>query len=307
MAEGRARRDVASRWRHAVQNLHVWRRGGERAVHKPLLTLWLLGRVAGGGSHVVPYAEIEEPLAALLREFGPPRKQLHPEFPFWHLQTDRIWVVRDAPKLRKKKGGSSPSPTVLREHRAVGEVPQALWHALAGDAALREELAEHLLADFWPESLHESIRTAVGLPEPGVRGRLERPARDPLFRRDVLRAYEYRCAVCGFDGRLAMDSFGLEAAHVRWHCEGGPDAVDNGLALCTFHHHALDRGALGLSEDDRVLVSEEVNGGEVVEAWLLRYAGETLRPPQSGHPRPDGAHRDWHRREVFRGPARRAG
>lgn len=307
MAQGRARPEVTRRLRHAVQNLHVWKRGGERAVHKPLLTLWLIGRVASGGSHVVPFAELEQPLADLLREFGPPRKSLHPEFPFWHLQTDGIWLVRDAPSLKKKKRGSSPSRTVLREARAVGEVPQRLWHALAGDVELREELAEHLLHDFWPESLHESIRTAVGLPEPGARGRGERRPRDPAFRASVLRAYEYRCAVCGFDGRLAMDSFALEAAHVRWHCEGGPDEVGNGLALCTFHHHALDRGALGLAEDDRILVSQEVNGGDVVRDWLLRYAGEALRPPQRGLRLPDPAHRDWHRREVFRGPARVTG
>lgn len=307
MASGRNRRNLAARWRHAVSHLHVWKRGGERAVHKPLLTLWLLGRVAAGGSHVVSYDEIEAPLLGLLREFGPPRKRVHPEFPFWHLQTDRIWIVRDAPLLRKKKGGGSPSPSTLREARATGEVPQALWHALAGDAALREELAERLLADFWPESLHESIRAAVGLPEPGARGAKAGAPRDPGFRRTVLRAYEYRCAVCGFDGRMAMESFGLEAAHVRWHCEGGPDEVENGLALCTLHHHALDRGALGLSEDDRILVSQEVHGGDTVRAWITRFAGEPLRAPQPGMGKPEEAHRAWHRKEVFRGPARRAG
>jgi putative restriction endonuclease len=40
---------------------------------------------------------------------------------------------------------------------------------------------------------------------------------------------------------------GLEAAHVRWWSQAGPDAVDNGLALCSQHHLLLDRGVLGLT------------------------------------------------------------
>jgi putative restriction endonuclease len=43
-----------------------------RAPHKPLLLLWLFGRFAATGSTVATYAEAEEPVSALINEFGPP-------------------------------------------------------------------------------------------------------------------------------------------------------------------------------------------------------------------------------------------
>jgi putative restriction endonuclease len=50
----------------------------------------------------------------------------------------------------------------------------------------------------------------------------------------VLRAYEYRCAVCAYDGQVRKISVGIEAAHVKWFSHGGPDVVENGLSLCSF-------------------------------------------------------------------------
>jgi putative restriction endonuclease len=45
--------------------------------------------------------------------------------------------------------------------------------------------------------------------------------RDPGFRERVLRAYEYRCCVYGFDLRIGRAPAGLEAAHIQWHHAGG--------------------------------------------------------------------------------------
>ena len=36
------------------------------------------------------------------------------------------------------------------------------------------------------------------------------------------------------------------AAPLRWWAFDGPDAVDNGLCLCSFHHKLLDRGVLDI-------------------------------------------------------------
>jgi uncharacterized protein len=69
-----------------------------------------------------------------------------------------------------------------------------------------------------------------------------RRRRDPRFREEILRIYERRCAVCGYDGRLGTTDLAIEAAHIKWHAAGGPDAAENGLALCSFHHVALEPG-----------------------------------------------------------------
>ena len=128
----------------------------------------------------------------------------------------------------------------------------------------------------------------------------------PNFRHEVLRAYEYRCAVCEYDIRLGDELLGLEAAHVKWHAAGGPDEVQNGLALCGFHHKAFDRGAWGLQPDKlgyRILVSSEVHGRSDALNWLRDYRGKGLQFPQRADWLPDAKFVRWHTREVFRPPA----
>ncbi|MGA7409315.1 MAG: hypothetical protein WBW33_02455, partial [Bryobacteraceae bacterium] len=75
--------------------MNVWRRRDERAPHKPLLVLYALAKLQGGSSRLLPFDELEEPLTRLLRDFGPPRKSIHPELPFYHLQADGVWEIDD--------------------------------------------------------------------------------------------------------------------------------------------------------------------------------------------------------------------
>ena len=113
---------------------------------------------------------------------------------------------------------------------ALEYAPGLLWQALVDDQVLFSGLTETPRNSVWPERRHRTIRTAIGLPdEMEVAARPAAP-RDPRFRADVLRAYERRCAICGYDGRLADSLLGLEAAHVRWRAYEGPDEVANGIA-----------------------------------------------------------------------------
>ena len=83
----------------ALDNLNVWKRGGVRAPHKPLLLLLALGRLSQDENRLVRYEDVEARLRQLLERFGPPRQVTHPEFPFWHLQTDGIWEIPDRDSL----------------------------------------------------------------------------------------------------------------------------------------------------------------------------------------------------------------
>lgn len=63
----------------AFAGLTVWTRGGERAPHKPLLVLLVLGRWAGGHRDPVRFAGVAVPPRGLLAEFGPTRRSYHPD------------------------------------------------------------------------------------------------------------------------------------------------------------------------------------------------------------------------------------
>lgn len=283
-------------------SLQVWRRGTERAPHKPLLLLYALGHYSRGGERKIPYARVDEELRELLTEFGPTRSSYHPEYPFWFLQSDGLWELDHLVDLQPRTGGSNPPRGELMAKNVHGGLPEPIFRTLRTDPHLLAELAHHLLDAHFPVSIHDDILSAIGLDLEAVRRR--RRSRDPAFRGLVLTAYEHRCAVCGFELRLGRHDLGLEAAHIMWYQAGGPDVVQNGLALCVLHHKLFDRGAFTLAGDGMVQVSELVHGGSRFEEYLLRFHGGFIREPQSSRYLPESRYVDWHRKEVFRGRAR---
>src|SRR5262245_45412194 len=96
---------------------------------------------------------------------------------------------------------------------------------------LVSRIARLLLESHFPETVHQDILDAVGLSL--ITGDSQSRRRDSNFRENVLRAYGFRCCICGYDVRLGAQFIGLEAAHIKWFQAGGPDAVPNGLSLCT--------------------------------------------------------------------------
>jgi putative restriction endonuclease len=280
-------------------DLTVWRQGDQRAPHKPLLVLYALGRWQCGVAEVT-YREAEPERTALLREFGPPRKSDHPEQPFWRLQRDGVWTVHAPQGLPVKAGADVPRVTAMREHDVRAGFSPEVRAALSADPALAGRIASRILGRHFPESLHQDILDAVGLTLDRAVGKCKR---DPAFRQRVLKAYEFRCAVCGFDVRLGTVSIALDAAHIRWHQAGGPDVEPNGLALCVLPHKTFDLGAFTLA-DGLMIVSDLVNGSAGLQETLLAYHGKPVRPPQRPEWAPEPEHLEWHGREAFKGEAR---
>ena len=168
--------------------------------------------------------------------------------------------------------------------------------ALAVDPGLADTIATRILDQHFLESLHPDILNAVGI---SLETALIRRKRDPAFRHRVLKAYEYRCAVCGFDVRLGSVSIALDAAHIRWHQAGGPETEDNGFALCVLHHKTFDLGAFTVLEGI-VLVSDQANGTTGFQEALMAHHCKPIRDAQHPDWRPEPKHLDWHGREVFK-------
>ena len=285
------------------EGINVWKRGDQRAPHKPLLLLLALSSLSRGEGRLVPFASVEVRLKKLLKEFGPARSAYHPEFPFWFLKNDGLWDLRNADGLKPRKGKNNPPRSELIHAAVEGGFRPEIYAVLRKNPKLIAQIAGSLLEGHFPESYHQSILQAVGLDL--QIGTSTKKARDPKFRELVLRAYEYRCAVCGADVRLDDSTVALDAAHIKWHQACGPDSVNNGFALCSLHHRLFDRGAFTVSSADRtVLVSERIHGGPAVYDWLFRYHGRPVGEPQSPKYRPDPRFLNWHDSEVFKNPAR---
>ncbi|MFF4285242.1 phosphorothioated DNA-binding restriction endonuclease [Streptomyces sp. NPDC001633] len=294
-------------WIERVGKLRQWSRNGARAPHKPLLMLYALGRFRRQPDGVMRYADVERDLRDLLADYGPAH-QTSPAYPFHHLVSDGVWEVRT------DSGAGSPGTgvQVLRASGARGQLVPGLRSALSEDPALLGRLAQVLLDVHFPPSIHGDIAAAVGLDletgggavlPGGGTGPGRRRAED--LRRQVLIAYEYRCAFCGFDGAIGRVPVGLEAAHVRWWAFQGPDDLANCLCLCSLHHKLFDRGVLGLDSGRRITVSREFVGrSDTAKGQVLDLTGRTLIGPQSGSARVASEHIAWHTDQVFRGRPR---
>lgn len=296
-------------WIERITSVKTWSRGGERAPHKPLLLLVAFAQLQRTGSSSVRFVDVESTFAQAWAVIGSPRK-VRAEYPFHHLASDGFWTVdtRDG-------SPSVAQASRLRKVDAVGHLDPELDAALLTHPDLLALAAHALLDQNWPETLHEDVALIVGLDlraaeEAAVVDRVRdlaitRRRRDRAFRQSVLIAYEYRCAFCEFDGRLGPEAVGLDAAHVRWFAFDGPDAVDNGLCLCAFHHKLFDLGVLGISDSHTVRVSKLFVGrGATATSQVLSLQGRPMVEPQAGEPAVEPAHIAWHADQVFRGPER---
>lgn len=283
------------------ESLRVWQRGDQRAPHKPLLILYAIGRLLQDAQRLLPYSEVDEKLGILLREFGPKRQKYHTQHPFWRLQNDGVWEIPEAYQISQTPSGDVRKRD-LDVYEASGGFTEDIARQMQDDHDLALRIAQGILDAHFPPSIHEDILQAVEIERPlAGTGHVKR---DSDFLESVLKAYEYRCAVCGFDVRLRHQLVALEAAHVKWKQAGGPDTETNGLALCVLHQRLFDRGAFTLSDQLQVLVSDETNGSEGFQEWLMRFHGQQIKFPQRQSYYPDEEYVSWHVKEVFQGDFR---
>lgn len=136
--------------------------------------------------------------------------------------------------------------------------------------------------------------------------------RDAQFRRDVLGAYQNRCAISSFEiGTVPTYQARriLDAAHIRPIALQGPDHVTNGLALTPTLHRLFDEGLFGLTYSARGLetrVSPRLER-RMIESPDGRFRlpledGLLVALPAAITLRPDPAQIAYHAREVFLAP-----
>ena len=283
------------------EKLRVWKRAGERAPHKPLLALYAIGKLLRGEDRLIPFSEVDTDLRKLLREFGPKRANYRPIYPFLHLQTDKVWAIPDATGTLPESYGDVRKSDLLN-HNVSGGFPENIACKLQTDSELVFEIIQRLLNAHFPASFHEDILQSVGIEYPFKTSTPQ--TRDPNFRAKILKAYEFKCAVCGFDVKLHNQPVALEASHIKWRQAKGPDTEVNGLALCSLHHKLFDRGAFTLSQELEVLVSDEAHGSVGFQEWLKNFHGEKINFPQRRSYYPAEDFIGWHVREVFKGEYR---
>lgn len=185
----------------------------------------------------------------------------------------------------------------------VGQTLQGRAMRLISDGDFAAIVDAGLSANFEPENLvryadgvHEDASGApplTGYPDAASEWsrRIElrlvnKKVRDANFRRQVCEAYDNTCAVT----RLRIINGGgrseVQAAHI-WPVEtGGPDIVQNGLALSGTIHWLFDRHLISLTDDYRLLVSHNKVPAELRSLFANQMDRIHLPADARLHPHP---------------------
>lgn len=124
-----------------------------------------------------------------------------------------------------------------------------------------------------------------------------RKYRDPSFQRQVKAAYGSRCAISGLDLRNGGGRPEVQAAHIRPVAHGGPDLIQNALALSGTLHWMFDRGLVSVAEDLSILVSHNKVPPET--AARLIVPGQRLLLPENPRHRPHPEFLRFHRETIY--------
>ncbi len=200
---------------------------------------------------------------------------------------------------RYKWRGTDPDHADNRALRvAMVQQKPLVWFVGVGDAQyvahwpvqlLAEEPAQH---QFVVALDAEQYGVATSdLPLPARRAYAERITRirlhQPVFRAQVLRAYQQQCSLCHLRHPELLD-----AAHIRGDAEQGDPVVTNGVSMCKIHHAAFDAGIFGVDPDGvrvevRADVLAEIDGPMLLHG-LQEMHGQRLILPRHRDQHPDG-------------------
>jgi|GEM_PF-222633 len=138
-----------------------------------------------------------------------------------------------------------------------------LWYVQNGEALHNTDIKEgalmvHDLIIPAPEMEQKIIESSES--EAETIRRLElvqtmRAFRESRFRPQVLQAYSYRCAVCGYAMKLVDAAHIIPVSHPK-----STDDIANGIALCRLHHAAYDNGLLGIRPTYEVILNPDAIG-----------------------------------------------
>ncbi|EGR7976420.1 HNH endonuclease [Vibrio vulnificus] len=281
-----------------IQLISRWRRGDQRAPHKPLMLLYALSEYKQGHQRLFRFEdEVDQQVKDLLVQYGPTRKAYHPEYPFWRLANEKepFWELINGEECIPRKSNTDPKKSELIKYNVMAGFDEDSFRTILANPKLIDDIASKIIEDNFPETLQEELFDRFGFEVD-----TSTKQRDPNFRKNVLRAYNYRCAVCGFDLALDAAPVGIEAAHIKWKQYSGPCEVSNGIALCSIHHKALDRGVITFNSELKVMVSPGVTGGAIVERLIWEYDSKGIALPRDRVNYPKDNMIEWHVREVFK-------
>lgn len=237
---------------------------------------------------------------------------LYCQLPFGKLHSRNPEIIKLAKMIGRTPGAvamklvnfASLDPAITSTGRTglgnTGLLDKEIWAEFHADweglAVECEMLRRNLDATTPPEDEADELLVPEDYTGETRRVVTEQRIKQTFFRRAVLSSYRGRCCMSGLsEPRL------LIASHIVPWSKDKANRLNpsNGLCLSAIHDRAFDKGLLSLTDDYRIIVSEELKRKEdpFVREVLLPLNGRTIEPPERFAPQSEFI--AWHRNEYF--------
>jgi len=280
-----------------IERIVVYKKGNERAPHKPLYLLQCIAAIQHGLPRLRPFTEIEKTLKEALIRFGLSTKSVSPQYPFWRLQNDGLAVVVPDGPYDFRKQATDPTKKSLVSLDAHGGLTEADYSIIRNDLNLQTLAIHKILDGHFPRSIHEDIIAFFDLRLSGARASDQNTENE--FRSRIISAYDNACALTGLSIGYRGNFPGIDAAHICWPQAGGNDDVCNGIAMTTLHRKLFHLGLFTIDENMAVVFcSELMDLGKTSIATSIK--GKRMTLPKNPQYWPSQDALKWHRKWVFR-------
>ena len=284
----------------SIQKLKIHVHKGQKRPHKPVLLLYMLVKCLKKEQTEISLGEAKGVLNHIFNIFFPSVSPSKYHEPFYRLTRDLVdgspfWLLTNM-NINTDDRNNPFVSDLKNKNPSAYLAPEAL-SLFKKDRTLLKKSIESLIFQNFPESLHEEVKEAFGIPTNSIGSQ----PRDPKFRPAVLQAYNFKCCVCNFNLRLMDKTIGLEAGHIKMVSHNGPNTVDNGLAFCPNHHKLFDLGVFTVNYKHEIHLSnllDPVNIG--VNLYLTTYKKIIL--PNDPDDYPNGEFLKWHNDLIFEKP-----
>ena len=178
--------------------------------------------------------------------------------------------------------------------RAVWDEFHADWERLAVECQLlRQQLDKNSVSEFEPEADELLLEDFTGETRQIL---TTQRIKQHFFRRAVLSSYRGRCCMSGVsDSRL------LIASHIVPWSNDRANRLNpsNGLCLSAIHDRAIDKGLISLTDDGRVMLSDEIRKRDEVfiKTIFLPLENQPIEMPDRFSP--DHKFLHHHRTVIF--------
>ena len=122
--------------------------------------------------------------------------------------------------------------------------------------------------------------------------------RSNVFKKEIPKVYNYTCCISGLRIDAIANISMIDACHIIPFSESYNDTITNGIALCPNLHRAFDRGLISISDNYKVIMSNDFSEIAETNYSLKQFEGREILLPSNDNYLPSLESLKYHRNKF---------